>query len=92
MPLQSKNKPFTTDNEINVLAGELTPFISHYLEDPLDWFILGDRHFVDFFWRVRPVFRSFDDQTTLAAKFSAAMRLGVKATEWLGVYGSTAAA
>ncbi len=82
-------KPFTSDNEMNVLAGELQPMVSHYLTDPLDWFILGDKHFVDFFWRVRPVFRSFDDQATFAAKFTTAMRLGVKAFDWLGVFGST---
>lgn len=86
----SSDKPFTTDNEQNVLKGELTPMVSHYLTDPLDWFILGDRHFVDFFWRVRPVFRSFDDQATLAAKFTAAMRIGIKAWDWLGLLGSTA--
>ena len=82
-------KPFTSDNEQNVLAGELAPFVSHYLTDPLDWFILGDRHFVDFYWRVKPVFRSFDDQATFAAKFTAAMRLAALAFDWLGVFGST---
>lgn len=85
----STGKPFTTDNEINVLRGELTPIVSHYMDNLDDWFILGDRHQLDWFWRVRPVFRSFDDQATLAAKFTAAMRVGVRAWNWPGVYGST---
>lgn len=85
----SANKPFTANNEINVLRGELTPVISHYMENLDDWFILGDKHSVDFYWRVRPVFRSFDDQATLAAKFTSAMRIGVRAWDWPGVYGST---
>ncbi len=87
-----KGAPFTNENQANVIAGMLQIVMSHYLTSTTNWHVLGDKHHLDFFWRVRPVFRSFDDQTTLAAKFSAAMRYGVKAIDWRGYFHSSASA
>ncbi len=57
--LRSPQKPFTADNEVNVLKGALALEINHFLTDTDAWFILAGKgdHELNFFWR-----RSIQDE------------------------------
>jgi len=89
--LGSEKEPFTADNEINaVREWELERLILHYLSDDDAWFILArpTDHYMKWFWRVRPVFRNFDDPNTGNAKYLVRFRASSGFTHWHGVYGS----
>lgn len=86
--LQSQFKPFTGNNEINVMQGRLTPIVLHYLTATNHWFVGSDEHNkVKFFWRKRPVVDSADDFDTKGSKHSIYFRVSVGATEWRGWVG-----
>ena len=89
--LGGEKQPFTSDNEINAIREwELQRMILHYLTDEDAWWILSPQaeHFLKWFWRVRPVFRNFDDPNTGNAKFMVRFRASYGFTHWWGVYGS----
>jgi len=89
--LGSQLQPFTADNEVNaVREWELEKMILHYLTDDDAWFILSRPadHYLKWFWRVKPVFRGFDDPTTGNARFLTRFRCSYGFTHWWGVYGS----
>ena len=89
--LGSQLQPFTADNEVNaVREWELEKMILHYLTDDDAWFILSrpTDHYLKWFWRVKPVFRGFDDPTTGNARFLTRFRCSYGFTHWWGVYGS----
>ena len=42
--LRSSGKPYTADNTINVLKGELNPFVYHRLTSDTCWFVIAKNH------------------------------------------------
>jgi len=90
--LGSDKKPYTANNEINALLDEdLTYFVYHYLTDPDAWFMLSDRHELNFFWR-RPLdFGQGEDFDSEDAKYKSTMRFSVGWTDWKGIFGSPGA-
>jgi hypothetical protein len=88
--LGSANKPFTSDNEKNILQGWVTPIVSHYLSSTDDWFLLADKsqHDLQFFWREKLTTDTADDFDTGDGKMKAYMRCGVGFGDWRGVWGS----
>ncbi len=53
--LNSEYKPGTANNEINALQDDgLSYFVSHYKTDTNSWFVLGDKHDLNFIWDVKP--------------------------------------
>jgi len=90
--LNSQLMPFTGDNEYNAIREwELEKMILHYLTDDDCWFLTARPadHFMKWFWRVRPVFRGYDDPDTGNARYITRFRASVGFTHWWGVYGST---
>jgi len=90
--LGSEKEPFVADNEINAIREwELQKMILHYLDDEDAWWVTSPKqnHFMKMFWRIRPVFRNFDDNDTGNAKFVVRFRLSTGFTHWWGVYGSS---
>lgn len=81
-------KPNTNDNNINPVNDlDMRHMVWHYLTDPKAWFIGGDRHFVNFFWRTQPVFDSAMDFSTGDAQFKLVYRFSVGHSDWRGWFG-----
>jgi hypothetical protein len=88
--LQSSYKPYTGNNEVNVMQGRLNPTVLHFLTDTNNWFVnCGDEHnHCKFKWRKKPVMDSSDDFETKGTKHSIRFRLSTGATDWRGWAGS----
>lgn len=94
--LSSPDKPYTANNEINVLKSKgLSYNVVHYLSDTDAWFGLakgglqdGLGHDMNFFWRQRPIYESGDDFDTGDAKFKVFYRACSGFGYWPGVDGS----
>lgn len=88
--LQSAFKPYTGNNEINVVQGRLTPHILHFLTDTSNWFVSSgsEANRLKFKWRIKPVVDSTDDFETKGTKHSIYFRISAGATDWRGWVGS----
>ena len=90
--LGSARAPYKTDKENNALIDEdLTAMIVHYFSTSSYWFVAASPgiHDVNFFWRDRPIFDSFDDPWSKNAIFTIYQRHTQGYGAWRGVYGST---
>ena len=90
--LGSSGKPYTADNEINALIEEdLSWLVSHYLTTTTYWFLVAAKgvHDLNFLWRDRPIFDSFDDPWTKNAIFTSYQRHIQGYGSWRGIDGST---
>jgi len=86
--LFSSYKPYTGNNEVNVMQGRLDPMVNHYLTSATAWYILGEDNTLQGFWRIRPQFESQDDFETKGAKYSVYFRFSAGVTNWHGTAGS----
>jgi hypothetical protein len=100
--LGSEYRPYTANNEINALKGEIgeNGFLkSRYLTDADSWFLMagprtpkGGRrsgHDLKFWWRVKPETSDADDFLSGDALFKIYARYSTGFGEWRGVYGSS---
>ncbi len=86
--LQSSYKPFTGNNEINVMQGRLTPTVLHFLTSTTRWYVGSNEHNkFKLKWRAKPVMDSIDDFETKGTKHSITYRISVGTTEWRGWVG-----
>jgi hypothetical protein len=88
--LWSSYKPYTGNNEVNVMQGRLDPIVNHYLTSSTAWFVLSGKsdHTLQGFWRIHPQFESQDDFDTKGAKYSTYFRFSCGVTNWHGAAGS----
>lgn len=88
--LNSQYKPYTGNNEVNVMQGRLVPKVCHFFTATGPFFVLGKKsdHRLKFYWRDRPETESQDDFDTKAAKYSIWTRFVAGATHWTGTAGS----
>lgn len=87
--LKSRQKPGSADNDFNPLSeADLSWMVYHYLTDTNAWFLIGDIHFLKFFWRQKPMFDSTVDWETEDAKFKVTARFVHGHSDWRGTYGS----
>jgi hypothetical protein len=91
--LSSEYKPYTANNEINPLKGEITEngyLKSRYLTSTRRWFVTTQKgqHDVKFWWRVRPETAETDDFLSGDALFKLYCRYARGFSEWRGVYGN----
>ncbi len=92
-------KPNTGDRDDNTVSNKgISVMVSHYLTDTDRWFILSDPavdgmagHSLQFIWRERPLFETYDDKDTKDVKANGYARFSHGFTEPFGVYGSTGA-
>jgi hypothetical protein len=90
--LGSSGKPYAADNEINALVQEdLSWMVVHYLTNTSSWFLTAGAgvHDLNFLWRDRPIFDSFDDPWTKNAVFTSYQRHTKGFGAWRGVDGTT---
>ena len=91
--LGSSGKPFSADNEMNsLLQDDLSWMVGHYITTAAYNFFLAAKgtHTLDFKWRTKPIFDSYDDPRTKAAVFTSFQSLTSGFRSWRGVDGSTA--
>lgn len=90
--LESDLEAYTVNNQTNPFTGmDLKYFVWHYLTDPDAWFIRCKRHYLKFWWRMRPDFRNSDDFDNDDAKFKSRQRMDQGYTEFRGIFGSPGA-
>lgn len=90
--IDSELQPFTANNQVNPFGDmDLKYMVWHYLTDPDAWFILSQKHYLKFFWRLRAQFANSDDFDNDDAKFKSRERFDVGYTDWRGVAGSPGA-
>lgn len=86
--VQSAQRPGTDFNDVNTVRGKLQIVVMDYLTDPQAYFLVDpDIHQLNWFWRVRPEFKSEEDFDTLEAKYRGYMRYSVGYSDWRGVIG-----
>lgn len=90
--LDSDDKPYTANNEINPLsAEELKYFVYHWLTDADAFFLQSEQHYMRHYWRKKPIFRSDKDVLTEDGLFKCYQRFSNGWTHWFGVAGSPGA-
>jgi len=88
--LHSHYKPYTGNNEINVMQGRFEPVINHYFTSTVNWFLLAQTRetWTRFYWRVMPQFDHQDDFSTKGASYSVYFRQSSGIVYWHGIVGS----
>lgn len=86
--LMSSQEPGSANNAINPQQGVLGLQVNHYLTDPDAWFIICDKHRVNFFWRVKPEHTQDNDFKTDDAMFKTRARWVTGWSSPWGVFGS----
>ena len=90
--LKSQFLPGGNQNDINQVAREgITPHLSHFLTDTDAWYVIADKHDMNYFDRRPFMFSNTDDFETGDAKFKGTRRNGAGFGDWRGVYGSSGA-
>lgn len=89
--LNSTLDPDSANNAINPAKGALQLVVNHYLTDNDAWFILCDRHEMNWFWRVKPDHMQSNDFGTGDAKFKVRARWSRGWSMPWGVFGSPGA-
>lgn len=91
--LTSDKRPFTSNNERNVLKGVVEPVSSQYLTDTDSWFGCAekDEDGLMSFSRRELRLQNGDDFDSGDAKFKGSFRRSFGASEWRRLYGSTGA-
>ena len=90
--LKSRQKPGSADNDFNPLSeADLSWMVYHYLTDTDSWYLIGDTHFLKFYWRQKLAFDSTVDWETEDAKFKATMRYSSGHSDWRGTFGVSGA-
>lgn len=90
-------KPNSAERDDNTVSNKgLSMFVSHYISDSDLWAMLSDPavdgnagHSLQFIWRERPLFETYDDKDTKDVKVNGYARMGIGFTEAFGVYVST---
>jgi len=75
--------------DVNPALGTLEVVVNNYKTAKDDWFILCDRHDINFFWREKPSFDRDNHFDTKNLRFSSMARWSHGWTDWRGIYGST---
>jgi hypothetical protein len=92
--LNSVYRPFTANNEINPLHGEIEEngyLPVRYFNDSDQWFLVVPKgqHDCKFWWRVRPETAEADDFLSGDALYKIYARYSRGFSEWRGIYGSS---
>lgn len=87
---KSTNRPDTT-NLVENVTPDMEIMVSPYITDTDQWIMQSAKHGMDFWWRSRPRFDSFDDRRKRVAVMVGWERFKVQPLTWLGMFGSTGA-
>lgn len=87
--LSSQQKPGTANNDKNVITRFGIEFLEwEYLTSTTAWFLVCDRHDLNFLWHKRPVTGSEVDFDTETIKRKVRQQYVVGFGEWRGLYGT----
>lgn len=88
--LKTPSGLYTAEGQINVLKGELTPFVWHYLTSSKAWFVAAPKEECSlvFALRTAPMFERGDDFDTGDSKWKSYTRFDVGNSGWQGLYGN----
>lgn len=90
--LDSELEAYTANNQGNQFENmDLNYFVWHYLTDPDAFFVKAQKHYMKFWWRLRPTFGNGDDFDTDDAKFKSRERFDAGYFDWRGIVGSPGA-
>lgn len=87
--LNSALIPTSAFNAINPMATQnIELVVDHYLTSDTAWFLLGDSHQLNWYWREKPTSWSEVDNAKGAVDVGASFRSAISAADWRGVVGS----
>lgn len=90
--LQSSQTAGGDLNDKNVIKDRLTVEVLDYLDDPDMWFLRDPRlSETNFFWRVKPEFKSTEVFDNMVAKYRGYCRFSVGYSDWRGWVGNPGA-
>ncbi len=78
-------------NQVDNVTMDVEIIPDPYITDTDQWIYQATRHMMNFYWRSRPRFDSFDDRRKRVAVMVGWQRFKVQPMHWLGVFGSTGA-
>ena len=79
-------------NDRNVIQNSLGVTVMDYLDDADAWFLRDSRlSETNFFWRVKPEFKSTEVFDTMVAKYRGYCRFSVGYSDWRGWVGNPGA-
>lgn len=90
--LQSAGLVGSPNNDANVLKGKLKPIVLDYLTDTNAWFLRDPSlSETNFFWRVKPEFKSTENFDNMVAKYRGYLRFSCGYSDHRGWVGSSGA-
>jgi len=92
--MDSKLKPGTANNDSNIIVnrfGMNDPIVWQYLTSTTAWFLLGDNHGLNWYWRFKPKTGMEVEWKTDSINRKVRQGYVVGFDEWLGVYGTSGA-
>lgn len=85
----STMRPGTANNDVNIYEGVFKVIPWRYLTSTTAWFLMDkSNHMLNWFWRVRPEFKSDYAFDSDAALYKVRVRFSVGWSDWRGVWGS----
>lgn len=85
----SSLRPGTANNDVNVYEGVFQVIPWRYITTSTYWFLQDSRnHLLQWFWRVRPEFKSDFNFDADAALYKVRVRFSYGWSDWRGVWGS----
>jgi len=86
---QSTLRPGTANNDVNIFEGVFKIVPWRYLTSSTAWFLQdSSEHLLNFFWRVKPEFKSDYNFDADAALYKVRIRFSTGWSDWRGVWGS----
>jgi phage major head subunit gpT-like protein len=85
----SSMRPGTANNDVNVYEGVFRVIPWRYITSTTAWFLMDkSNHLLNWFWRIRPEFKSDYAFDSDAALYKVRVRFSYGWSDWRGVWGS----
>jgi len=85
----SSARPGTANNDVNVYQGKYKVVSWRYLTSSTAWYLMDKSNaLLEWFWRIRPEFKSDYNFDADAALYKTRVRFSVGWSDWRGVWGS----
>lgn len=84
----SSLRPGTANNDVNIYEGVFNVKVWKYITSTTAWFLLGNDHKLNFFWRIRPEFKNDYNFDADAALYKVRIRVAAGWSDWRNTWGS----
>lgn len=85
---ESSLRPGTANNDVNIYEGVFNVKVWKYITSTTAWFLLGNDHKLNFFWRIRPEFKNDYNFDADAALYKVRIRVAAGWSDWRSTWGS----